>query len=850
MDHTHFLEEFWTFLSESESICENVVYVGDFNYWIDSPNDRKSSDFVELLGSYDLKNYVMEQTHVSGHILDLVISKNRSPLVESLFVEPASTISDHHIVFFQLCYKQANHLENSFRFHDTKNFDSKNFNSFIYESFCMEDLSCPHGEKLFHDVNCLANLYNSKCRSYFEEYAPIVEKIVKVRKNCPWYDAEIRQIKQELRRAEKKLYRLRNESSLDEFRRLRQSKCNLVFSKKREFFRLRIRECSNEPKSLYRILNGLLGKSLEERKLPSYSDHEHLANDFKNFFVNKIARIVSNFQGGSSSTGSLLPDFPLIGFDRFQPVDPSYVLDLMKEVRKTYCGQDPYNVRLVQFDEISDTLAIVFSDIINLSFSKGIFPEDFKKAVVRPLLKDSKDPDKVDSYRPVHNLPYASKLLELACLKQLKQYLNSFDCIPKFQSAYREHHSVETSVLRIYNDLIINKSRGKCSLFVLLDLTAAFDTVDQDILIEDLERIGLDGAVLEWFKSYLTGRKFLVEVSGKYSEVAEMKTGIPQGSVASPILFNIYTMELYYLLIGQGVNCHFYADDTQMLMEVTGSGDVPGKLTGVMNSIECWMNSRKLKLNVGKTELMIVPSHAYFGNLDISGVVLNSTTCNFSESVRSLGIIFDEKLTLKHQINNVKKKAVYNLINIARISKLIDKPSRIKLVHNLVFSQLDFCNSLYYGLPDNTLRPLQLIMNSASRLICGLPRFSRERITPYSISLHFLPIKARIIYKICILVFKALSSGQPKYLRELISEQISQRGLRNQFPGKLIEPIIGTSAYSNRCFMYCAPRIYNSLPRAVCEAENVHIFKKLLKTELFRRAYNLETDSVQREFHL
>ena len=200
---------------------------------------------------------------------------------------------------------------------------------------------------------------------------------------------------------------------------------------------------------------------------------------------------------------------------------------------------------------------------------------------------------------------------------------------------------------------------------------------------------------------------------------------------------------------------------------------------------------------------------------------LNDTSpIYFSNSVRDLGFIFDKNLSLIEQLKNTKKKTIGNLINISRITKFINFKSRIKLVHGLVLSNLDFCNSIYAGLPNLYLHQLQNIINSAARLIVRMPRLSQECITPVCINLHFLPIKARIKYKICMLVYKALSYGQPSYIADMLKYRASsaRRPLRNDRQMQLEEPIIAPSLYSNRCFSYCAPRIcilYNSLPQDV-----------------------------------
>ena len=118
----------------------------------------------------------------------------------------------------------------------------------------------------------------------------------------------------------------------------------------------------------------------------------------------------------------------------------------------------------------------------------------------------------------------------------------------KLQSAFKRNHSVEIAVTKVYNDLTIIRSRGKGTILVMLDLSADFDTVDQDILPNDVFALGVDGIVLEWFRTYLKNRIFRVCVNDTLSDECPIKTGVPQGSILGPILFLSYTIELHYLL--------------------------------------------------------------------------------------------------------------------------------------------------------------------------------------------------------------------------------------------------------------------------------------------------------------
>ena len=146
-----------------------------------------------------------------------------------------------------------------------------------------------------------------------------------------------------------------------------------------------------------------------------------------------------------------------------------------------------------------------------------------------------------------------------------------------------------------------------------------------------------------------------------------------------------------------------------------------------------------------------------------------------SRSVRDLGFVIDNNLTCNEQIQTVIKNANFSLRNIAFIKKYLDDDSKKKLVHNYIITRLDYCNRLYHELPAYQLKKLQLVFNRAARLIVGTA--PRERITPVLIDLHWLPIKARIVFKICVLTYTALSTGKPAYLRNEQSKFTTELGV-------------------------------------------------------------------------
>jgi len=214
------------------------------------------------------------------------------------------------------------------------------------------------------------------------------------------------------------------------------------------------------------------------------------------------------------------------------------------------------------------TIAPFITEQFNRSLSSGRVPEMFKAAYVTPRIKNADmDPTDPHSYRPISNLPVSSKLLERLVARQLLAYLNTSGLLPRLQSAYRPpHHSTETAILRVLSDILLAIDAGDLSALVLLDLSTAFDAVDHNILLRQLEHTyQLGGVALEWFRSYLVGRRQHVRTSSSTSAPAFITCGVPQGSVLRPILFLLYTADLLSLIERHGFIPHLYADDTQIL---------------------------------------------------------------------------------------------------------------------------------------------------------------------------------------------------------------------------------------------------------------------------------------------
>ena len=210
-------------------------------------------------------------------------------------------------------------------------------------------------------------------------------------------------------------------------------------------------------------------------------------------------------------------------------------------------------------------LAPVITRIINLLLVQSSFPDKYKRAVVKPLLKKTGLDPVFKNCRPVSNLCFGSKVIEDAVSLQIQEHIHRHGYFEKLQSAYRSKHSTETALIKVLikDDVLISLDDNDVVFLSLLDLSAAFDTVDHVTLIERLRcSFGISGSALEWIRSYLTGRSTAVLIDGKYSNDRVLTCSVPQS--ISPRIYRDYTLPLGKLLRFFLVMYHLYADDTQM----------------------------------------------------------------------------------------------------------------------------------------------------------------------------------------------------------------------------------------------------------------------------------------------
>jgi len=446
------------------------------------------------------------------------------------------------------------------------------------------------------------------------------------------------------------------------------------------------------------------------------------------------------------------------------------------------------------------------------------------------------------NYRPVSNLPFLSKLLERIVQSRLQTFLDSNDMMPRSQSAYRQHHSTETVVTKVYNDMLMAADCGQVSALCLLDLSAAFDTVDHDVLMQRLERqYGLRSVALQWFSSYLSGRTFRVVYGGSTSATVYIACSVPQGSVLGPRLFILYTADLEDQVAEHGVNFHAFADDTQLYVHCRRD-DVASAIRQLENCIEDvshWMSANRLKLNAEKTELLWAGSRHGSSLLGSAGppLQLRTETVMASDQVRVLGVTITSDLSMDKHVGNVCARCFYWLRQLRRVRRSLDVESAATLVHAFVTSRVDYCNAILAGVSKSTTDKLQRVMNAAARVVSDTRKYDRGLTNLLHGELHWLDIPERVQYKLCATVHRCLQHKAPHYMEDcciLTTDTARRQHLRSAGRHQLLAPRHRRSMFGRRAFSVAGPAAWNSLPDYLREPDrSVDSFRRDLKTFLF-----------------
>ena len=799
-----------------------MIIVGDFNVWAESVN-TDSVKLNDLMTSFGLLQLVNDPTHEGGHTLDHVyINSYQISLANVLVANDTEDIfTDHLPVFLSVPEIEfQSTIKKEVQFRKLKSIDMDVFREEL-KVVCNNVLLS--NESKFEDKY---HLFDELTRGLVDKHAPLITRKSMPKNTIPWFDVEFKQARSKRRKLEKKWKKSKSDSDRSNYLSQRKHCAKLSITKQRLYYSKVISEAGKDQKKLFNIVNKMLDKT-EQKFLPTHTDAKQLANEFNQFYVNKIVKLRESIPSDESVYESDC-FFSGTTLDFFAPATEEEVSKILKDHGIKTSAKDPLPATVLK--QAIDEAVPLLTYLINLSMSTGSM-DGVKESIINPLLKKILlDTDKKKNYRPVSNLLFISKLIERVVLNRLDHHMriNNLHCPSQF--GYKKYHSTETMMLGLVDEVLSGFDVDLCTIIILLDLSAAFDTIDFYRMIRILhDEIGIRGTALKWFSSFLRGRTQRVKIDNNYSDILEVMYGTPQGSVLGPKLFSIYVR-------GQPKvfqQCKFkpaaFADDSNGTKKFSlsfqyhvTSIDIPDCLDKITN----YMNRFFLKINTEKTEFMLLHPKHLSKEVIVRGAFVDGNCIRFSSKVKNVGLWLDENLELSCHINKITAHCFKLLKDIGRVRNVLSDSNTESLVHSVITNRLDMFNSLFVNINKSLINKMQKVQNAAARLVKKMPK--RHSVANTLHQLHWLPIESRVTFKILLITHKVVYGKSPANL--IVS--FKGHNCRAQ-DFLLLKPTKALTNYGKRRFSWVAPRLWNALPLDYRCIENLESFKSKIKTMLF-----------------
>ena len=674
-------------------------------------------------------------------------------------------------------------------------------------------------------------------------------------KYCPWLTEQTKSLIQERNRAQELLSENKTNENLEKFKSLRNKVTNRLKNDKTQWQKQKLEKCNNDPGKLWKNILGWLNWCSSGSPSKLYhagqiiTSPARLAEIMNNFFVNKIATIR---QGLPSQTDDPLRTLQKIMKDSdsvfsLSCVHPDTVKKIILSLKNSKsCGIDTIDTYILKL--IVDDILPAVTHIVNISIQQSTFPSLYKMAKVIPLFKKD-DPLLPKNYRPVAILCIISKVIERVVFIQIVEYMNRNELFHPNHHGFRAHHSTTTAMVQMYDSWVQAVDKGELAGVCMLDMSAAFDVVDHEILLDKLKLYGFDKTSLKWMEDYLSGRSQAVYIDGSLSPFLPVDVGVPQGSILGPLCYVLFTNDLPETILDTSSHVHWshltthcaecgglccFADDSTYSVSSNDQGILEQKLNERYSILANYMGNNKLKLNDDKTHLLIMTTKQKQRIINID-VKINTPTEEIKpiKSEKLLGIFIQDDLKWTDYLQNNEKSLIKQLTTRLNALKMISYVAsfkvRLMIANGIFSSKLIFQISLWGGTEEYLLNSLQIVQNRAARFVTR-----RDRYTPVVELLRqcgWLSVRQLTFYHSVILIYKTLQISCPKYIYSKLSSEfpyntrLSQSDsvrMGSEFQCKL--------ELTEKSFMNRATLQFNKLPAELRQTEKIETFKRKLKT--------------------
>ena len=755
----------------------------------------------------------------------IVNNKNNGTLIDNIFtsslefnIESGNLlvgISDHlpQFALFEKIEKTQKMTDETFY---------KDWGSFKKEDF-LEDFRKVNWRELLvldeKDPSKSMDIFFKELEILINNHVSVKRVTKKQSKSKPWIT---RDIKRSIAKRDKLLLQYKKhkdfnnaqkENLLHRYREERNRIVKLIRSSKQEYYKNFFEENIRNSRNIWKGARQLIKtKNKSDKNVITLNINEsivtdslRIANEFNHFFTNIANKIKETIPTSNDSFKKYLKN-PMRDSFFFAPCTGEEIIDIFNKI-DTSKSSGPNSIPKYIIKTALTEISMILSQIFNISFETGKFPNTLKIAKIIPIYKNKGSETEVSNYRPIALLSNIDKVFEKLVHKRLISYLENNSLIFSRQFGFRSKHSTKHALITLTEKIRAMLDKGNFACSVFLDLQKAFDTVDHAILLGKLKHYGVRGVANEWFRSYLSDRKQFVFLQGSESEMLDNNNGVPQGSVLGPLLFLIYINDLQNAI--SDTEAYIFADDTAIATFNKELKQIETKLNKDLTLLTDWLHLNKIALNVAKTQAILF-RHAKKKTTRKIELKICGQKIVFATTTKYLGLILDENLTWKPSVDDLACKLRRTNGIIAKLRHYTSIQTLKSFYYALFYSQICYAIQVWGQAMSHGHRIVKL-----QKIAARLMTFSAFNCpsSPLLKRLGFIAIRDLVFLENILLVYKTLKNEVPLGIKhalewKYINNKYNTRG-QEQFLLKRKE--VSTSTFGISSISYQSIIHWNSL---------------------------------------